>query len=81
MTAETVTILATVPTLAHEIEVACFPANASLRAVAVQGAVEDWAAYADLATCSDQEIAERGIKLAPLAAEHLFPDLSGKYRR
>ena len=81
MTASTGTILATAPTLAHDIEVACFPADASLRAVAVQGAAEDWAAYADLDTCSDTEIAERGMKLAPLAAEGLFPDLAGKYRR
>ena len=45
------------------IEVACFPSDASLRAVAVEGTVQDRAAYADLNTCSDNEIAERGVKL------------------
>ncbi len=81
MEIETATILARVPTVANEIEVACFPSDASLRAVAVEGVVQDWAAYADLNTCSDTEIAERGIKLDPHVAKRLFPDVPGKYRR
>ena len=81
MPASPAPILARVPTASSEIEVACFPSAASLRAVAVEGTVHDWAAYADLYTCSDIEIAQRGIKLDPHAAKRLFPDVPGKYRR
>ena len=52
-----------------------------VRVVAVEGAVEDWAAYAGRVDASLEEIAMHGAKLPADVARQLFPMLKPKAYR
>lgn len=59
-----------------------FDSSIKMDAVAVAGAVGDWAAYANYYDQSDEEIYHRGYKLTEREAAKLFPHLNREaYRR